>query len=161
MSTEITRVTTELQLIACRPHAVHNRHMPGPLLIAFQYDTQPVAVLGQDLFSSLWRDATTAILTPLSCYAPISIWTWLLTYSQTPCLSTLTWVEESVFSQLSQRISQSKQGEDPQSNCERITSQAFSVCNKSGSRMVVTQTTGYRLFVLIPCTSTLFHIRSS
>lgn len=53
MSSEIARVTIELQLIACRPHTVHNGHVPGSLLIAFQSDTQLVAVVGQDLFSSL------------------------------------------------------------------------------------------------------------
>lgn len=53
MATEIARVTTELQLTACRLPTVHNAHVPGPLLTAFQSDMQLVAVLGQDLFFSL------------------------------------------------------------------------------------------------------------
>jgi len=43
-----------------------------------------------------------------------------------------------MFSQLLQcMFTHGEQGEDLQNNCKRITSGAFSVCNKSGSRMVV------------------------
>lgn len=72
--------------------------VPGPPLTAFQSAMELVPVLGRAC--SLHSQGMPAQqFWPLSFYAAIKTWAWLVVYPQTPCSGTLSWGEGSMFSQ--------------------------------------------------------------